>query len=239
MKLYDEVIASWFSLLEKQSFRELEVDYEEKWPDEGKNNLVLPFEMAFELGGSRIPLVASGVTAVTSDKSLVDHDQILLYGKDLAEVKKETPYVRLAVCLVDDREIGEKDGLFNTIKAIEYVRYHVNPRGFMMRVSAAQKRESVRVSTEAIENGISFKNAGSLMIKAYRKNPKVKAVKLIFINEESFDFDAMQKEVRRCGDITMAIDHIGNTPVMECNTCGLKKVCDEVEGMKELHFGNS
>lgn len=40
-----------------------------------------------------------------------------------------------------------------------------------------------------------------------------------------------------CQDVTRAIDHVMTAPMTDCNVCSLKKVCDEVEGIRELHFG--
>ena len=39
--------------------------------------------------------------------------------------------------------------------------------------------------------------------------------------------------------ITEAIDHISKNVVMNCSSCSLQKVCNEVEGLKELHFGKA
>ena len=72
-----------------------------------------------------------------------------------------------------------------------------------------------------------------------KKNPKVKAVKTYFITEESFDFAALRKDVIQAEAITKTIDHVFKDMSTDCNTCNLKPVCDEVEGMRELHFKNA
>ena len=238
MILYDDVISSWLSTVSAFNPKELKVDLNESWKDAGKANFILPQDSAFELGGKTGTLSAIGGTAVTSNKEFVSRDQILLLGKDLCDLKNDSPYARLSVCLVDDSELGEGSELFNTVKAIDYTRYHFNPEGFMMRVSSAQKREAVRISKAAVKNHISFRNAGNLMIKAFHKNPKVKAVKIIYIVEPDFDYTAIAESVKQCDLITKTIDHISQTAIMECSSCGLQKVCDEVEGMRELHFKN-
>ena len=38
-------------------------------------------------------------------------------------------------------------------------------------------------------------------------------------------------------EITRAIDHAMTAAMTDCNVCSLKKVCDEVEGIRQLHFG--
>lgn len=238
MNLYDEVINTWMTLTKKHSLKNFQVNLNDSWPDVGKNNFILPADMAYELGGSKKNLFAIGATAITSDTNLISKDEILLLGKDLTEIKEDCIYARISICLVDDNEIGQGEVLFGTVKAIDYTRYHVSPEGFMMRVSAFQKREGARVSKDAIKNKISFENIGNALIKSFHKNPKIKAVKVIFINDDCFNFKELEDSVKKCELITKAIDHISESSLMDCNTCGLQKVCEEVEGMRELHFNN-
>lgn len=76
-----------------------------------------------------------------------------------------------------------------------------------------------------------------MFIKSYRKNPNVEAVKLIFITDPKFPYQDLEVQAKRAEQITRAIDHILKNLAMDCNVCSLKQICDEVEGMKELHFG--
>mgnify|MGYP002868496668 CR=1 FL=1 len=244
MKLYDNVISSWQNLLDefagegeaKKNLQKKILSLESNWTDSGKKNMVLRSEMAYELGGSENQFYALGGTAVTSNEIFVPEDQILLYGKDLAEITEEGSYARISICRVQEDSMGEGESLYKAIKNLEYVRYHVNPEGFMSRVSSLQGRESVRVSKEAIKKGISFSDVGSLMIKNFHKDPKVIAAKVIFITASDFPYAALENEIKKADDITKAIDHIMSSSLMDCGTCGLQKICDEVEGMRELHF---
>jgi hypothetical protein len=36
--------------------------------------------------------------------------------------------------------------------------------------------------------------------------------------------------------ITLTLNHIMDGLATDCSVCSFKQVCDEVEGMKELHF---
>ena len=49
----------------------------------------------------------------------------------------------------------------------------------------------------------------------------------------------LQEEARQAETITRSLDRIFGNLVMNCASCDLKVVCDEVEGMKELHFGKA
>ena len=71
----------------------------------------------------------------------------------------------------------------------------------------------------------------------YHKNPAVEAVKLIFLTMEDFPYRELERQVKKAEQITRAIDHILKDIAMNCQSCSLKQICDEVEGMRELHFG--
>ena len=192
--------------------------------------------MAFELGAEEKKLPALGCTLITASEKFVSCDETVLWGHELSDLKTDSPYARISVCLVDEKEMGEGENLFNAIKTINYTRYHYNPEGFMMRISAVRKRESVRISRDALSRGLSFEHAGNLLVSEFHKNPHVKAVKNIFINADDFDYARLENCIKRSEMIVKAIDHIAEVSVMDCGSCGLKKVCDEVEEMKELHF---
>jgi hypothetical protein len=148
------------------------------WKDLGTSELVLMKDAAYELGGSGKSAV--NFTCVTDDKSLVSDDEILLYGPDLKDLKGDSTFARIAFLGVKEISKDEQEA-FNTIQNMEFVKYHVFPEGYMMRVSPESNREQVRVSKKALKKGISFKSVGADYIKQYHTNPNITAVKLIFV----------------------------------------------------------
>lgn len=237
MKLYDETIKEWLKILDSLQGRELDVKKGEEWKDIGNANMILRSDMAYELGGNHLPAL-SGMT-LTADTSLVPRDEVLLYGKDLGEIREDTPYARLAVLRVKENSMGEGNALYQAIRKMEYTKYHLNPEGFMMRISAASQREMVRIGKTALEKGLGFEQVGKLFLQSYHKNPQVEAVKLVFITLSDFPYEELEIYIKKAEEITKAIDHILKNLSMDCNVCSLKQICDEVEGMKELHFGTT
>ncbi len=57
------------------------------------------------------------------------------------------------------------------------------------------------------------------------------------LTEKGMDYSAMQKEAKKANDVTGTLTHILEGLPTDCSVCALKDVCEEVEGMKELHFG--
>ena len=136
---------------------------------------------------------------------------------------------------------GEEDTepLFRAIQDIDFVKYHVYPKGYMIRSSSDSHREQVRVSKEAASRGITFEQVGNSYIRQYKQNPNIKAVKLIFVTADDANFAEMRADAKKTRDITLTLSKILEGMATDCRTCNLKEICDEVEGLKELHFGQS
>ena len=236
MKLYDKVIKETGELLLQWNPQRIDMSHAKAWKDAGKSNMVFRSDMAFELGGDVKGDAALGATFITADASLVPADGACLIGPDLWEIKESMSYARVALVRVSEEQMGEGEKLYNSIRNLEYVRYHFNPEGFMMRVSTAKGRESVRVSKAAIENGLTFTEVAQMLCEAYHKKPAVEAVQIYFITDPAFPFTALEGETLQAEEITKTIDHMLKNVMTDCDVCSLQKVCDEVEGLKELHF---
>lgn len=204
------------------------------WNDVGDHNLILRADMAYELGGGTYPAVSA--MGVTADRGLVPTDEVYLLGPDLSQIDTDQPYARIAIVRVAEDSLGDGNVLYNAIRKIEYVRYHINPEGYMTRISASNGREPVRVSRDALAKGLDFAKVGKLFLDKYHENKNIEAVKLIFITQPDFDYQALTEASRHLEDITGTIDHILKNVMMDCGSCSLQKICDEVEGLRELHF---
>ena len=198
------------------------------WKDIGKNEFVLQRDMAYELDGVGFNLVTS--------KPIGD-DGVIVYGPDLNEITGEAKFCRISVIEIDDVE--DEQTAYNLIRKIEYAKYHYFPEGFMIRTASASHKEIARVSKSALGRGLSFAGIGNILINKYKENSAVKAVKVIYITDKSVDYDKLTKLAKRNYDITEALNHIMNNITFDCKSCNLKPICDEVEGMKELHFKNA
>ena len=148
MELYDSFIRETTDLLgaptQKWAYKERDA-----WKDNGESELVLLRDAAYELGGGANDAV--NFTCVTSDSSLVPADEVLLYGPDMKEIKGDVPFARLVILGVKDIDVEQKDATYAAIRNIEFVKYHVFPDGYMMRVSPESSREQIRVSKKAIK----------------------------------------------------------------------------------------
>lgn len=239
MQLYDNDIRELKQYLKSYPVRRLAVGNQSKlWQQDSPEKLLLRGDMAYELGGGTLPAV-SGL-AYTSSAELVPETGMFLCGSDLPEITGNTAYARLTlVRLKDESGLTQDEQWYEAMRRIEYVRYHVYPSGFMSRISAMKEREPVRVSKKALEQGLDFAKVGTCFLEEYGKQPEVAAVELLFITLPDFPYSELHKRAHRWGQITESLNHIFQNLKMDCSVCGLKEICDEVEGLKELHFGRS
>ena len=77
-----------------------------------------------------------------------------------------------------------------------------------------------------------------MLISKYKENPAVKGVRVIFITSAEADHKAFEEMAQKSNIITETLNHVMNSVNFDCDTCNLKPICDEVEGMRELHFNS-
>ena len=234
MELYNALIQETQELLKKGTPQRWSYSESEAWADLGQSEFILQKDAAYELGASGKG--SANYVLFTSSAELVERDEVLLYGPDLREIRGDVDFARivlLRVGMLDD----DDERVYRTLKDIELAKYHVYPEGYMVRISPESYREQVRVGKQALRRGISFRALGNSYIKAYRKDPNVLNAAVIFVTAPGYDYGEMKAVAKKANDITNTLTHILEGLSTDCSVCALKDICDEVEGMKELHFG--
>ncbi len=226
MNFFDSLISDVFSLTDKLPKKDFPLS-EKLWTDTGYSQVILQRDTAFELEGTGFNLVTSAQV----------EEGITVIGDDLDSIPKSKKFARVCLLQIEDEQDQQK--AYNLIRKIEYVKYHHFPEGYMIRTSSRSHKEAVRVSKKALRDGISFQKIGSLLISKYKENPAVKGVRVIYITAEDADYRQLEDLAKKNNSITETLNHIMNSVKFDCDSCNLKPICDEVEGMKELHFKNA
>lgn len=204
------------------------------WSVSNEEELVLRGEMAFELGGDGHYAI-SGM-AYTLDKTLLPKGGVFVIGPELVEMNTDQSYARITLIRLSEHlEETKDDALYQALRKIDYVRYHVHPQGFMMRISSVQEREPVRVSKKSLADGMSLESIGEAFRMAYEAQPNVEAAAIIFVTDPQEDYAAIEKQMKRLNGITDSLNHIYENLKMDCSVCSLKPICDEVDGLRMLH----
>ena len=234
MELYNSLIGETKALFENLPKKVWDYNPRGAWTSNDSSELVLQKDAAYELGASGKG--SANYVLFTSSGELVEKDQVILCGKDLREIKGDCDFARivlLRIGVLDD----DDEAVYRTLRDIEFAKYPVYPQGYMVRISPESYREQVRVSREAVRKGISFQALGNSYITEYKKNPNVINATVIFLTDPAADYAAFKALAKKSADVTGTLTHIFEGLPTDCSVCALKDICDEVEGMKELHFG--
>lgn len=194
-----------------------------------KNSVIFLSDTAFELGGGQKPCVSS--LAVSSD--IVFSNSVHLLGDDLNQIKSDSPFGKFVFIQIQD--FDNEQNTFDKIKELEALRYHLNIDGFMTRASALNMREQIRVSKNTIKSGVVFADYGQTLLREFLKFDYVKSAEIYFVTD--FDeFEKLDSVAKKISQTTSALNHIFDNVMFDCSTCNLKEICDEVDGLKELHL---
>lgn len=167
----------------------------------------------------------------------IDADPAVGLATALAVQVSETidDIAHITVLRTEDITKDGEQAAFAIIKGIETKKYGVYPEGYMIRAAAFSNREQARVSRKALDKGLTFEQVGNLFIRQYRRSRFVQAVKVIFITLPQAPYRDLDGLAARTNKITGALNHILDDVDMDCKACEWKPVCDEVEGLKEMH----
>jgi CO dehydrogenase/acetyl-CoA synthase beta subunit len=227
MEFFDSLIVEVSVLTDTSQKKSYVYNESSLWPDEGYSQVILQRDTAFELDGVGFNLVTS------SDVS----DGITVVGDELVDISDSRRFAR--ICLLQIDKSDDEQDYYRLIKKADYVKYHHFPSGYMIRTTSRSHKESVRVAKSALKKGVSFEKVGNLLISKYKENPKIKAVKVIFVTADNVDYKKLEAMAQKSFSITETLNHIMNSVTFDCDSCNLKPICDEVDGMKELHFKNA
>lgn len=232
MKIFDEVTKEIISLLPDTPDKSVLYSQELCAKNGEKNAILFSSDTAYELGGSGKTSVSS---IVFSDLSYVN-DRVILYGQDLNEITQDIPFANFT--FVKLRQHNEEDVSYEMLKDIGFTAFQVYPEGYHIRISPVASKQQVRVAKAAVNSDtpLSFINVGCSLISAFKQNAFVEAVTTVFITKKDIDYRRLSELAQKVKKITDAVHSTLQLDEIDCASCRLKPVCDEVEGLRELHF---
>ncbi len=234
MKLYDSLIDATMTELSKAQGVKSSFDGLSAWKCLDNSEFIMQRDAALELGGAGMPSV--NYTCVTTSGKVTE-DEVIVYGNDINQISGDTAFARIVILETGDLgEEQDQEKAFQAIRNLEFVRYHVFPEGYMVRVSSQSNQEQVRISSDARNKGISFAKVGAAYIAKYKELDLVKNVRVIFITRKEL-VETLMPNADKVDAITRTLTHILDGMPTDCGHCSMKPVCDEVEGMRELHLG--
>lgn len=232
MKLFAEVTAKMLSLLPEVPDKSTQFSTKLCAENGDKNAILFRSDTAYELGGSGKPAVSSIVFADSPSMC----DEVLVYGCDLNEIKEDAPFAHLT--FVQLKQKNEEDLSYEQLKKIGFTLFQLYPQGYHIRISPSTGKEQVRVAKSVLQANppLSFLNVGCSLIRELKEHEDVEYVRTIFITDPDFDYRTLSVLTEKAKKITDAVKSTLQLDTLDCASCQMKPICDEVEGLRELHF---
>lgn len=232
MRLYDDLLNRLRALLPDAPMIRAPYDPTACAPEGEKDRILFRADTAYELGGGGKP----GAQAVLFADLAEHRSETLLYGPDLSDIAGDAPFGHFTV--VELKETDEAALSTERLKTVGFTVFQLYPAGYHIRISPAACREQVRVAKAALqkEPPLSFIHVGNSLIKAFLRQPDVNSVQTIFLTDPGIDYKTLSVLAAKAKKITDAVQSTLQMDELDCASCKMKPVCDEIDGLRELHF---
>ena len=232
MKIFAEVTKKIMSLLPETADKSVAYCDELCAESGDKNAILFRSDTAYELGGSGKPSVSSIVFTDLPSAG----DEVVLYGPDLSQISEDIPFAHMT--FVSLKQKNDEELTYEQLKNIGFTAFQIYPKGYHIRISPSASKEQVRVAKSVTETAepLSFMNVGCSLIRAFKENRDVESVRTVFITKKDFDYRELSLLAQKVKKITDAVHSTLQLDELDCASCKMKPICDEVDGLRELHF---
>ena len=232
MNLYDDALRRLWELLPRTPDRTAAYSPSLCAPEGNKSEILFSGDTAYELGGGGKP----SVCGVLFGAPTADRDEVVLYGPDLCELDRDAPFAHFTVVSLKDD--GKDAQYAEQLKDVAFRVFQLYPAGFHIRISPSLAKEQARVAKAALRQTppLSLINVGCSLIRLFKEHPLTDRVKTIFVTRPDVDFTALSALGRKAKQITDAVESMAGDNPLDCAACKMKPICDEVDGLRELHF---
>lgn len=201
-----------------------------KWTMLEKSDYLLDSETYLELGTIKDNSLSFSVCSSEFDFE----DKIVLIGNDINSLSgKVENYAKVVMVNMEENE--DTNTTFKQIKEIERIKHSIIFSETMLKASSIEGRECFRISKTAHKNGFNFSIIGSELIKKLKSYDYVKSVAVYFIVDKQELIYELKSYPNKINMLTEALNHIFDDIILDCESCAIKEVCDEVDGMRESH----
>ena len=117
---------------------------------------------------------------------------------------------------------------------MELIRYDLDLKGYMLRAVSQFRREWSRISTEAINKGLSFEILGSALMKMFREKSYINALEIIFVTSNEEDVRILRDITTDSTRMIEAMNKMAREADLECDECEYQDVCDDAGELKKM-----
>ena len=231
VELFTETISAVRAFVSQTSgLRSWIADPKPSWPPGGGRNIVFKEDLGLELGSPQKESVSCLLW--THDLESIENGRIILMGPDFTESMGESlPFGKVVLAGVEG---FTEDNAYDLHKDLDFLRYSIDLKGFMMRSVSQYMREWCRISNTAIRDGFSARILGSALINLFLEKPFVKAVEVIYLTSSPEDVIRLREVTSGAEKIIAAMNKMASEMDFECESCDYQEVCDDASQLKAM-----
>ena len=231
MELFKDTIAEVRAFVSQtEPLKSWDEDHTLVWPKGGGRNIVLKEDLGLELGSPEKDSVSCLLW--THDLTQIEDGRITLIGQDFPESQGlSLPFGKVVIVGVEG---FTEDNAYERHKDMDFLRYNLDLKGFMLRAVSQFMREWCRISKEALRANFTTQILGSALIKLFRAQHFVKTVEIIYCTSSTADVGRLKEITSPAEKIIAAMNKMSGEMDFECGSCDYQDVCDEAEGLKGM-----
>lgn len=200
------------------------------WPKAGPRDIVLKSDTAVELGNPKDESIS--FLLWTGDSSTIKDGRISLVGPDISETpSSDLPFGKVILARVAG---FDEENCYDHFREMDFLRYDLSLKGYMMRAVSQYMREWSRVSREAVEKGFSFQILGSALLKNLKALDYVSEAEVIFVTSSPEDVRELKKPADRFMKYINAMTKMTEEMDFDCESCEYQEVCNEAEELQGM-----
>ena len=197
------------------------------WPLAEKNPFLMERDTALELGGypkesvnlilsSSAELPAEGLTIIGSENAGEGH---LSFGR---------------VIFLQAEDIDD-DQVYEFQQAVQLADLRFKLQDVMTRTSSRQYQMNLRIGKKAADAGLDLEAMARAIQQHFLQIRQVKKAAVVLLAGDSPLYRELLPIAEKVKDVTVALNTMFEGIDMDCRSCNLSEICDEVEGLRTLH----
>ena len=245
MKLFDKYVKEAAALLQpylNEYGQAVEADGA-CWPLASRNAFIMERDTAVELGGypkESVNLIVSSSSELPFD--LEEFTQILDFAHAMRDENGRSACMDCAethqsfgkIVFLQTEELTD-DKVYDFQQAVQLADLRLYLEHVMSRTSSRQYQMNLRIGRKAAEEGLGLDAMVRTMRQHFLQIPGVKDAAVILLAGDSPLYKDLLPIAEKVKDVTAALNTMFEGIDMDCGSCSLNEICDEVEGLREMH----
>ncbi len=229
MLIHDKYITQIKELLNVGS-QQIKIDNSKNWNMLEKSDYLMENETLVELGSTS----DSSVSLTVCSTEMSFEDQIFLIGKDISQLSGKVPnFAKIVVVSLEDN--NDENTIYRNIREVNRAKFSLNYEGTMLRGSTGDNKECLRISKKSYKKGFNISILGNILLRKLKTFDFVKNVQIYYIVDDYDTVSKLTQYSEKVNTLTSALNHVFDNINLDCSSCVIKDICDEVEGMRDAH----